>query len=56
MLPPNELAAMIASEENRLGVGSKEFMNRHNEIIEQIDDLMKKGDAEHEIPDRILKR
>lgn len=35
-----ELAAMIAAEEERLGVGSKEFMERHREIMEQIDGIM----------------
>lgn len=39
-----ELAAMMAAEEKRLGVNSEEFVKRHNEIMEQIDDLMKGGD------------
>lgn len=33
MLSQEELAAMTAEEEKRLGVGTKEFMQRHNEIM-----------------------
>lgn len=43
-----ELAVMIAAEEKRLGVGSEEFMKRHQEIMEHIDSLMKKGEDERE--------
>ncbi len=32
-----ELDAMVEAEEKRLGVGSKEFIQRHNEIMELID-------------------
>ncbi len=32
-----ELAAMITEEEKRLGVGSKEFIQRHNEIMCMVD-------------------
>ena len=31
------LDAMVAEEEKRLGVGSKEFIQRHNEIMELIE-------------------
>lgn len=34
---------MMAAEERRLGVGSKEFMQRHNEIMELIDKARGKG-------------
>lgn len=40
-----ELAAMVTAEEKRLGVGSKEFMQRHNEIMELIDKARGKGAA-----------
>lgn len=43
MLSREELAAMMAEEEKRLGVGSKKFMQRHNEIIELIDKARGKG-------------
>lgn len=43
-----ELAVMIAAEEKRLGVGSKEFMERHREIMEQIDSLMEKGEGKRD--------
>lgn len=33
----------MAEEEKRLGVGSKEFMQRHNEIMELIDKARGKG-------------
>lgn len=48
MLLNEELAAMIAAEEKRLGVGSEEFMKRHQDIMEHIDGLMKKGEDERE--------
>lgn len=42
-----ELAAMIAAEEERLGVGSEDFQNRHNDIMESIDRLLsKRGDED----------
>lgn len=37
MLSQEELTEMMAAEEKRLGVGSREFMQRHNEIMELID-------------------
>lgn len=43
-----ELAVMIAAEEKSLGVGSEEFMKRHQEIMEHIDSLMKKGEDKGE--------
>lgn len=33
MLSQEELTAMMAAEEKRLGVGSREFMQCHNEIM-----------------------
>lgn len=45
MLSQEELAAMAAAEEKRLGVGSKEFKQRHNEIMELIDRARGKGAA-----------
>ena len=38
-----ELDAMVEAEEKRLGVGSKEFIQRHNEIMELIDRARGKG-------------
>lgn len=43
MLSQEELTAMMAAEEKRLGVDSKEFMQRHNEIMELIDKARVKG-------------
>ncbi len=40
-----EFDAMVAAEEKRLGVGNKEFMQRHNEIMELIDRARGKGAA-----------
>lgn len=48
MLSQEELAAMVATEEERLGVGSKEFMERHNEIMEEIDCIQKREQARKE--------
>jgi len=45
MLSKEELAVMMAEEEKRLGVGSKEFLQRHNEIMELIDRARGKGAA-----------
>lgn len=45
MLSQEELDAMVAAEEKRLGVGSKEFMQCHNEIMELIDKARGKGAA-----------
>ncbi len=39
LLSKEELAAMVAAEEKRLGVNSPEFMERHNEIMEMADDI-----------------
>ena len=36
-----ELAALVEAEEQRLGVGSKEFMDRHNEIMQLIERCQK---------------
>ena len=45
MLSQEELTAMMGAEEKRLGVGSREFMQRHNEIMEIIDKARGKGAA-----------
>lgn len=45
MLSQEELDAMVEAEEKRLGVGNKEFMQRHNEIMELIDRARGKGAA-----------
>lgn len=37
-----ELDAMVATEERRLGVGSEEFLKRHNEIMEELDQIGKR--------------
>ncbi len=46
MLSREELDRIAAADEARLGVGSKEFMQRHNEIMELIDRARGKGDEE----------
>lgn len=38
-----ELDELVAAEEKRLGVGSREFMERHNEIMESIEKLMERS-------------
>ena len=45
MLSKEELAVMTSEEKKRLGVGSKEFLQRHNEIMELIDRARRKGAA-----------
>ena len=39
LLSKEELAAMVAAEEKRLGVNSPEFIRRHNEIMAMADDI-----------------
>ena len=39
MLSREDMAAMIAAEEKRLGVNSPEFMERHNEIMKMADEI-----------------
>ena len=53
----DEFDAMVAEEEKRLGVGSEEFLQRHNEIMELIDKAQEKGakvnvKADHECQGR----
>ena len=36
-----EITALVEAEEQRLGVGSKEFMERHNEIMKMIERCQK---------------
>ena len=53
----DEFDAMVAEEEKRLGVGSEEFLQRHNEIMELINKAQKKGakangKADHECQGR----
>ena len=43
MLSQEELNAMVAAEEKRLGVGSEEFMRKHHEIMTLIDQAREKG-------------
>ena len=43
MLSKEELDAMVAEEEKRLGVGSKESLQRHNEIMQRIERARGKG-------------
>lgn len=43
MLSREELDQIAAEDEKCLGVGSEEFLQRHNEIMELIDKAEKKG-------------
>lgn len=42
MLSLEDMAAMIAAEEKRLGVNSPEFIRRHNEIMAMADDIQRR--------------
>ena len=44
MMTNEEIVEMVAKEEKRLGVGSPEFMKRHNEIMEMIERSQKGGE------------
>lgn len=37
------MQALTAAEEKRLGVGSEEFLQRHEKLMELIDKAMQKG-------------
>ncbi len=39
MLSLEDMAALTAAEERRLGVGSREFIERHNEIMKMADEI-----------------
>ncbi len=39
MLSLDDMAALTAAEEKRLGVNSSEFIRRHNEIMKLADDI-----------------
>jgi len=39
MLSREDMASLIAEDERRLGIGSREFMERHNEIMAMADDM-----------------
>ena len=39
MLSLEDMAAMMAAEEKRLGVNSPEFVRRHNEIMKMADEI-----------------
>lgn len=39
MLSLEDMAALTAAEEKRLGVNSQEFIRRHNEIMKMDDDI-----------------
>ena len=39
MLSLDDMAALTAAEEKRLGVNSPEFIRRHNEIMAMADDI-----------------
>ncbi len=39
MLSLEDMAALTAAEEKRLGVNSPEFMERHNEIMKMADEI-----------------
>lgn len=39
MLSLEDMAALTAAEEKRLGVNSPEFMERHNEIMRMADEI-----------------
>ena len=44
-----ELDAMVAEEEKRLGIGSEEFMKRHNEIIEEVDQIKEREEEKRKM-------
>ena len=57
MLSREELDRIAAEDEKRLSIGSKEFLQHHNEIMELIDKAQEKGakvngKADHECQGR----
>lgn len=49
MLSQEELGAMVAEEEKRLSAGSEEFMKRHNEIMEEVDQIKEREEEKRKM-------
>lgn len=47
MLSREELRNLIENEEKRLGVGSKEFIEKHHEIMTLIDQARENGEKQN---------
>ena len=45
-----DIKALVAAEEKRRGVGSKEFKQRHREIMELIDKAERRNHGRNEMP------
>ncbi len=43
MLSLEDMMELVEAEEKRLGVGSEEFLQRHEELMDLIDKAMQKG-------------
>lgn len=48
MLTREDLSAMMAAEEKRLGVGSEEFLKRHQEIMDLIEQAKQEGECKND--------
>ena len=48
MLSKQDLDKLVKDEERGLGVGSPEFMRRHNEIMEEMDRIQRREQARKE--------
>lgn len=46
MLSREDLVAMVAEEEKRLGVGSLEFIRQHNEVMAMIEQAKNKSSCQ----------
>lgn len=44
-----ELERMVHDEKERLNVGGKDFMKRHNEIIERCSALLREGEVKEDV-------
>lgn len=53
VLEHEELERMVAAEAERLGVGSPEFLQRHNEIMAEMEQIQQREQARKEERDRV---
>jgi len=52
MLSREDLLAMVATEEQRLGVGSPEFIRQHNEVMAMIERAKSKSSCQCTTPSK----
>lgn len=44
-----EIEALVAEDKQRLGVGSRELQQRHNQIMNELQEIERKNKEEHSV-------